>query len=201
MEEREVLIRDILDMELQMFLSVSAREPVSCQQDPEGFRVTRGAQFSVWSEQTLHSYREDLRKAVQQGRNLMTLKYARMENMIPKLQDDIVVENLVGQIVAIQVDWQREMIAKYPFLMKRGRPLDEGDEGLQTTSFVNYLRSELETYSAETLAHLYRDMTACQDEDRNMTEAIYEHMVRDRGFASIQEAETAAKMQTTEGKA
>ncbi len=193
---RDELIQEILEKELQMFLSVRAQEPVSCQQDPEGFRMTRAAQFSVWSEQTLASYREDLEKAVEQGQNLMTLKYARMEDLIPKLHDDILVDNLLDQIVAIQLAWQKEIMAKYPYLMKRGRPLEEGEEALQTTSFVNYLRGELETYSADTLAHLYRDVTESLANDRNLTQAIYENMVKSHGYASIEEAEKAAELQT-----
>jgi hypothetical protein len=169
MGEKEKLIQQILERELEMFLSVAAREPVSCQQDPEGFRATRAAQFSVWSEQTLASYRDDLEKAAAQDRNLMTLKYARMDNLIPKLHDDVLVENLIEQIVAIQVLWQREMATKYPHLMKRGRPLEDGEEGIQTTSFVNYLRGELETYSEDTLVHLYKDVTESHRQDRNMT--------------------------------
>ena len=196
MGERAELIQEILETELQMFLSVRAQEPVSCQQDPEGFRMTRAAQFSVWSEQTLASYREDLQKAVEQGRNLMTLKYARMENLIPNLHDDILVDNLIDQIVTIQVEWQKEMMARYPYLMKRGRPLEEGEEALQTTSFVNYLRGELETYSADTLAHLYREVTESQANDQNMTQAIYENMVKSHGYASIEEADAAAELQT-----
>ncbi len=198
MSVKETLIQEILEAELAMFLSVTAREPVSCQQDPDGFRATRTAQFSVWSERALASYREDLERAAEQGRNLMTLKYARMENLIPKLQDDILVENLIEQIVAIQVAWQKEMIARYPHLMRRGRPLEEGDEGLETASFVNYLRGELETYSAETLAHLFEHMSESQEKNRNLTELIYENMVRSHGYASVQEAEDVAKKQATE---
>jgi hypothetical protein len=197
MGERDELIQEILQKELEMFLAVQAREPVSCQQDPEGFRVNRAAQFSVWSEQTLASYREDLEKAVEQDRNLMTLKYARMENLIPKLHDDILVDNLIDQIVGIQAAWQRDMMARYPYLMKRGRPLTDEEEALQATSFVKYLRGELETYSADTLAHLYRDVTESQAKDQNMTEAIYEHLVRSHGYASIEEAEKAAELQAT----
>lgn len=195
MGERDELIQEILERELQMFLSVRAQEPVSCQQDPEGFRVNRAAQFSAWTEETLASYRADLEMAEEQGRNLMTLKYARMENLIPKLHDDILVDNLIEQIVRIQVVWQKEMMARYPYLMKRGRPLEEGEEALQTTSFVNYLRGELETYSADTLAHLYRDVTESQGNQRNMTQAIYENLVKSHGYASIEEAEKAAKLQ------
>lgn len=195
MEDRGELIREILEKELRMFLSVRAQEPVSCQQDPEGFRVNRAAQFSAWSQETLSSYREDLEMAEKEGRNLMTLKYARMENLIPKLHDDILVDNLIDQIVSIQVAWQREMMARYPYLMKRGRPLEQGEEALQTTSFVNYLRGELETYSAETLAHLYRDVTENQANERNMTQTIYENLVKSHGYASIEEAERAAELQ------
>lgn len=193
MGKKDELIREILEKELRMFLSVRAQEPVSCQQDPEGFRVNRAAQFSVWTEETLVSYREDLEKAVEQDRNLMTLKYARMENLIPKLHDDILVENLIDQIVSIQLSWQKELMARYPYLMKGGRPLDDGEEALQTTSFTNYLRGELETYSADTLAHLYRDVTECQANERNMTQVIYENLVKSHGYASIEEAEKAAE--------
>jgi hypothetical protein len=193
MESRKALIQEILDRELAMFLAVSAREPVSCQQDPEGFRLNRGAQFSVWSEDTLVSYREDLRRAAAEGKNLMTLKYARMESLIQKLHDDIRVQDLIDRIVASQVEWQKEMTVKYPCLMRRGRPLEEGDAGIATTSFVNYLRSELETYSGETLALLHRDVTESRKSGRNMTEAIYLHVVRGLGYGSIEEAEAAAK--------
>jgi len=197
MAERDELIQEILETELKMFLSVRAREPVSCQQDPEGFRMYRAAQFSVWSDQTLASYRQDLEKAAEQGQNLMTLKYARMEDLIPKLHDDILVDNLIDQIVNIEVGWQTEMMAKYPYLMKRGRPLKDGEEGLQTTSFVKYLRGELETYSADTLAHLYRDLSESQDRNKNMAVTVYENMVRSRGFSSIEEAEKVAELQAT----
>lgn len=193
MEQRQELIQEILDRELAMFLAVSAKEPVSCQQDPEGFRLARGAQFSVWSEDTLVSYRGDLAKAAAEGKNLMTLKYARMEDLIEELHDDIRVEERIDQIVAIQVEWQKEMMAKYPCLMMRGRPLEEGDAGIATASFVNYLRCELETYSGETLALLHRDVTESRKNKRNMTEAIYLHMVRGLGYGSIEEAEAAAK--------
>jgi hypothetical protein len=193
MAERDDLIQEILDRELAMFLSVRAREPVSCQQDPEGFRIHRAAQFSVWSDETLASYRDDLERAEEEGRNLMTLKYARMENIIPKLHDDILVDNLIDQIVNIEIGWQEELMARYPYLLKRGRPLNDGEEGLQTTSFVRYLRGELETYSAETLAHLYRDVSESRERNRNLAVAVYETLVKSHGWTSIEEAEAAAE--------
>lgn len=189
---RDELITQILEMELNMFLSVRARDPVSCQEHPEMFRVNRAAQFSAWSEQTLASYREDLARAEEQGENLMTLKYARMENLISNLHD-VLTEDLIDQIVAIQVEWQKEMIATYPYLMKRGRPLDQEEEAREAVSFVNYLRSELETYSADTLAHLFGDVTESRANDRSMTRVIYENLVGSYGYATIEEAEGAAR--------
>jgi hypothetical protein len=193
MGRREALIQEILDRELEMFLSVRAREPVSCQQDPEGFRLHRAAQFSVWSEETLGAYRNDLERAAQQGQNLMTLKYARMEALIPKLHEDVRVYDLIDRIVGIEVEWQGEMIKKYPYLMQLGRPLHEEGERSVTTSFVRYLRGELETYSEETLAHLHRDVTESHGRKENQAEHVYAHMVKSHGYASIEEAERATE--------
>jgi len=87
------------------------------------------------------------------------------------------------------------MMARYPYLMKRGRPLDDEEKVLRTTSFVKYLRGELETYSADTLAHLYRDVTESQANEQNMTQSIYENLVKSHGYASIEDAEKSAKLQ------
>ena len=84
MSKKDEIIADILEMELEMFLSVPTDQPYSCQQDPAGFRLHRGAQFSIWAEDTLGSYQDDLRRAREEGTNLMTIKYARMEDLIPR---------------------------------------------------------------------------------------------------------------------
>jgi hypothetical protein len=63
MSNIEELIADILELETEMFLSVPADQPYSCQQNPEGFRLHREAQFSIWLKDTLESYLDDLRRA------------------------------------------------------------------------------------------------------------------------------------------
>ena len=158
-----------------------------------GAIIGHANQFSVWSEETLDAYRNDLERAGDQGQNLMTLKYARMENLIPKLHEDILVNNLIDQIVAIEVEWQREMMKKYPALMQLGRPLDEEDSDSVSTSFVKYLRGELETYSEETLALLYKDVTESHARKENQAEQVYSHLVKSHGYGSIEEAEAAAE--------
>ncbi|MGB9498946.1 MAG: DUF4125 family protein [Dissulfuribacterales bacterium] len=191
--EKEKLISQILEIELDMFVSVRSRYPVTCQEDPEGFRVMRSAQFVAWSEETLQSYLSDLKAAVNDGRNLMTLKYARMENLIPALHENSQIDNMLNEIVSVHMAWQKEMFAKYPALMSRGRPLTDTEKQAADTSFKTYLRCELETYSLMTLTHHFRDIMLKRSADENMTEAIYAHMVSGLGYSDLEEAEAAAR--------
>ena len=190
--EKEKLISQILEIELDMFVSVRSRYPVACQEDPEGFRVMRSAQFVAWSEETLQSYLSDLKNAVDDGRNLMTLKYARMENLIPPLHENPQIDNMLNEIVGVQMAWQKEMFAKYPALMSRGRPLTDSEKQAADTSFKTYLRCELETYSLMTLTHHFRDIMVKRSAHENMTEEIYVHMVSELGYSDLEEAEAAA---------
>jgi len=183
MSEEGKLIERILELELNMFLNVRSEYPVSCQQNPEGFRLHRGTQFSLWSEETLRSYHDDLLKAEQQGRNLMTLKYARMENLIPPLS----VNPIIDEIVQMELKAQREMLLQYPGILTRGRPL--GDDGSGTTSFKTYLRGELETYSDRTLELLYRDIRQIEDRGENWAIQTYTHLFRELGYESLDEVE------------
>jgi hypothetical protein len=194
--EKEKLISQILEIELDMFVSVRSRYPVSCQDDPQGFRVMRSAQFATWSEETLQSYLSDLKTAVDEGRNLMTLKYARMENLIPSLHENPQVDNMLHEIVAVQMEWQKEMFSKYPALMSRGRPLTDLEKQNADTSFKTYLRCELETYSLMTLVHLFQDIMHKRSQEKNMTEEIYAHMVNGLGYSSLEDAEDAAQKKT-----
>jgi hypothetical protein len=184
---KQDFIEEILDLELAMFLSVKTDQPAPCQQDPVGFRKTRNAQFQTWSIETLASYCNDLEAATREDRNLMTLKYARMDNLIPSLNQN----SIIDEIVRINVSWQKEMAEKYPNLISRGRPID--DEGnLLITSFTTYLSCELETYSDVTLACLFKDIREFQERSENMMEKVYEHMVKGLGYRSVGEAEEAA---------
>lgn len=193
MNSKEALINEIIERELEMFLLVPSRYPAPCQSNPKGFRDARSTQFFVWSEETLTSYLNDLKTAADQDRNLMTLKYARMEGLIPAIHEDPLNRSLIHEIVAVQLEWQKEMIQKYPNLMGRGRPLEDGEGGGGVTSFVTYLQGELETYSGETLTCLHRDIMEAQNRDENLTETIYLHTVRKQGYRSIEDAEARVR--------
>jgi len=185
------LIAEIFKMELEMFQAVKTDQPSPCQTDPERFKIMRIAQFKCWSMETLASYLNDLEIASQENQNLMTFKYARMDNLIPASNKN----ELIKRIVDIQASWQKEMAKNYPQLINRGRPIDE-DEKTVVTSFRTYLSCELETYSDLTLACLFRDIQLAQQQNENMTEMIYEQMMKGLGYQSIQEAEKEAGNQT-----
>jgi hypothetical protein len=189
MATREELIAKIIELELEMFLAVPADGIYSCQQDPDGFGLHRRVQFSIWSEDTLQSYLDDLKRAKEDGINLMTIKYASMQDLIAR-------ENrspLIAEILAIQYRWQEEMVLKYPDLMAGARHLPGSDDTAGETAFETYLRGELETYSDGTLTLLLCDVMKLKKIGINGSEKIYEHLVKELGYDSIEAANQAQK--------
>ncbi|MCP4750012.1 MAG: DUF4125 family protein [Proteobacteria bacterium] len=187
MEEakKNEVINKILEIELAMFLSVPVLEKANCQEHPDQFRSVRQAQFLTWSEQTLNSYLNDLKLSAIEGRNLMTQKYARIDNLVPEINNDPLIE----KIVTVQTVWQREMLSKYPNLMRGARAIESSEDSASQTSFQTYLRSELETYSHDTLTSLHDDIANRQNGQKSITEELYERMVKDLGYESLEEAE------------
>ena len=184
-DKKTNLIDEILELELEMFLSVSSRGPAPCREHPDSFRLMRRAQFGSWSGNTLQHYLNDLKAARQRNDNLMTLKYARMENLVPPLNDS----PLIDRMVEIQAEWHREVARKYPFFSRTSRPVDDTPDQPGAVSFSTYLRGELETYSNRTLAALYDDMQNVKDQGGNMAEDIFDRIVKSMGFKSLEEAE------------
>jgi hypothetical protein len=185
METKADIIEAIVDLELEMFLSVPSDGQSECQKHPEGFKFHRRMQFSVWSEATLDGYRQDLMLACKNGENLMTVKYARMQGLLPCRNAN----PLIDELVRIKMAWQAEMLRRWPALLGSGRPLtgSEGDKPM--TSFATYARGELETYSDGTLSSLYADMCAMLDRGINASEEIYRLQAEKSGFDSLEAAE------------
>src|SRR5512136_486473 len=106
----EELLRDVVAIELRMFLTVQTAGPTTCQEQPETFKLMRRAGFHVLSTETLESYLQDLGEALEDDRNLVTLKYARIDELIPCLNDSLI----IGKIVEIEERWFKELEKKYP---------------------------------------------------------------------------------------
>lgn len=182
---KDNLISEIIEIEMKMFLSVPNSQKASCQKYPLRFEMHRRAQFLPWSEDTLESYLGDLDKAVKKSENLMTQKYARMDNLIPQINRN----PLINKIVKIQLKWQEEVTSKYPNLMRRARPLSNYENSTEVMSFETYLAGELETYSDKTIGLLYRDICYKIRKKINMAEEVYSILVKEQGYGSIRKAE------------
>ena len=189
MSEKDRIIEAILEIELEMFLTVNPQQTSSCQEYPESFKLHRRAQFFPWSPGTLGSYLEDLREAQATSKNLMRLKYARMQGLMPPAAGCPVLE----EIVRFKIDWQQAMFHDYPAVMSGARPLTDESTRAQITSFETYARGELETYSERTLTLLHRDLLAMQARGESLSEKVYDYLVRASGYPSLEEAERKLK--------
>lgn len=175
------IINEIVECELIMFLSVPAEGDPACRESPDNFRMHRSAQFSSWSEDTLSSYLKDLETAEIKGRNLMTYKYARMDELIPSENNNPLIES----IISAQISWQKQIIEEYPKLMQNGRGLTDDDDSVLEVSFERYLRAELESYSERTLELLSADVNVYIKDGVNMSERIYLNLVRNYGLETL----------------
>ena len=185
MQDRIGLTEQVLELELAMFLSVPTTHRYRCQEDPEGFKLHRRAQFAAWSPATLECYLADLRQAKAEGSNLLALKYARMENLVPCGN----FSPLIDVIAELAVQGQKKFIADYPGLMRGARPLGKAADVPGLTSFETYLRGELESYSETTLERLYQDMLDLQKAGTNLSEIIYRFLAEQWGFDSLDNLE------------
>ncbi len=198
--DRDAIMNEILPIEWAMFSSVNnAGGKAACQTDQETFRVMRTSQYAVWNEGLLTSYLEDLKAAQQQGRNLMTEKYARM--MQTTFPDEYVriaaalppldpgSAGQIEEIVAAHVRWKTELDDKYPHLSGRGRPIRTRDDRPGLPSVETYTRAELQTYSPKTVALYHALILKHIENGENEAEANLLNQVRQYGFSDLETAE------------
>ena len=204
MTSREDMIDRIIEAEWKMFQAVSnIGGRAACQDDWKTFRIMRAGQSASWSDETLESYLDDLNEAERSGRNLLTEKYARMmrstspseyaqiEHLLPAVDPKAI--ELIEQIVMIVLGWEQELLEKFPHIFKRSRPLFSTVDSVGVTSMETYLRGELATYSLRTL-ELYLDhIQKEQSENINGSAITLLSMMKQYGFASLEEANERLK--------
>ena len=196
----KTLLDRVIDLEWKMFSSVpNAGYMAGCQTDMETFKVMRFCQQCEWPEALLASYHADLVKAEDEGRNLMTEKYAwMMESTFPEEFREIVhllakidedTSKKIEEIVAINVGWKVAVCNRYPKLGCKGRAIHSSDDSQQETSFETYLRGELKTYSANTISLLHEFTLLQNAEGVNAVERNLMHQVHHYGFDTVDQAE------------
>jgi hypothetical protein len=204
MAVKEDLVDRIIEAEWKMFQDVpNIGGKAACQNDFKTFRIMRAGQSASWSEATLESYLDDLQEAESSGRNLLTEKYARMmrstspmeyariEHLISPV--DPKAFELIEQIVKIVLGWEQELLEKYPYIIKRGRPLFSTEDSVDVPSMETYLRGELATYSLRTLELYWDHIQKEQSENINGSAITLLYMVKQYGFASLEEANEKMK--------
>ena len=200
MSRKEYLKNRIVHLEWEMFQKVTnIGGRASCQEDYPTFKINRLSQAESWSEPALESYLEDLERAENQGRNLLSEKYARMmahtspseyehlKHLLPPLEEGAL--SLVDKIADIVIEWEQEMAKKYANLIKQGRPIYSSQDTFQVTSLETYLRGELSTYSKRTLALVYDSYLKLKSENINGSEIILDYMTKQYGYSSLEQAE------------
>lgn len=187
--KKKTLVAAIIDIERDMFINVPTNGICRCKADLDSLGSHRKAQFMAWSLRTLESYFDDLEVAQRTGLNLMHQKYAIMNKQIEGQIDD----HILDRILDIQLKWQGAVIEKYPNMMRQARPLSASADTDDCTSFETYLRGEFASYSRRTLRLLYEDCRIKLAQGVNISEEIYSFLAIDLGYASLQEAEMAAK--------
>jgi len=177
------VIDAILAIERLMFTSVKSALPTVCQKNPEKFTRIRRLIFCCWPGRLLRAYLNDLRNAHRLGRNLLTEKYARMDNLLLPITPNGTIE----RIVEIESSWQSQMENAYPALFRRMcRANGQTGDG---SCFSTYLRSELETYGDATLAAYLAWVEQGAQQGRNYSIAMLEQLVQQGGFDSLDQAE------------
>ena len=202
--ERELLIADLCDREWVMFSAVNNRGGrASCQNDENFFKKMRICQFTGWNDAMLESYRLDLIRAEESGRNLPMEKYAWMmesthpsefaeiRSSLPEVSEDSLA--LIQELVDIQVAWEGEVDDSYPFMRAGGRPLRKSQDTPWATSFETYMEGELKTYSLETLRLYLAHVRQLREEGRNLALIVAEQTAKAYGFASLEAAEDHAR--------
>ena len=197
MMERGEIIEKVLALEWDMFTNVAGvNGRASCQDDKKTFVIMRKAQADIWSTDTLTSYMADLESAGRNKVNLMSIKYARMmevtypdeykniKDRFPPVSERV--NELVSRIVKHHLAWSIEASKKYPKLFSLGRPVATAVENIQhIISIENYLRSELLTYSENTLKLCLQDTMKAFDNKVNLSIEILKNTAKSYGYDSL----------------
>ena len=201
--EREELTNNILELEWDMFTNITnVGGRAACQDDRPTFMIMRKAQADIWSMNTLISYLNDLKDAVQNKINLMAVKYGHMMKItFPEEYEEIKnelppvsprVRELTHEIMKYHSKWALEASVKYPRLFSLGRPITIADSGGGNyASIDNYLHSEMLTYSEATLELCLKDTQKAEAEGRNLSLEILKNTAESYDFESLGAIEKA----------
>ena len=197
----ENIIESIIRMEWEFFDKVENEGGrASCQDNWETFSKMRRSQYMAWPEPLLESWKADLVRAGEEGRNPLTEKYGYMmcisdpeanketARRLPPVPPEK--REAARRIVDRLIPQNETVRAKYPRVSGRGRPLKTSEESAAGwTSIETYELGELWTYSQKTLELFEVNLDTFKKEGRSYPETVVEYGLRLRGFKGLEEAE------------
>ena len=198
-------IEEIIKTEWEMFQEVdNIGGRASCQDDPETFYIMRRSQYENWSPDMISCYFQFISECRDNGRNLVSEKYARMMAYIdPHYYNKYIkgkipfvpasTYRLIGEIVDSLIDWEEDFAAKYPLLADTGRPVRSDVDASGFTSMETYARGELETYPVELLRLYLEYINELKASNLSLSEKNQLTMVKLYGYDSIEEAESSLR--------
>lgn len=210
MKPMEETINRIIALEWTMFHSVNeGKEQADCQNDPVTFDGMRRGQYEAWDEVTCRSYLRDLTEAADEGRNLAEEKYIyMMRSTAPEefamLSDrvrpiDCAKSELAEQITARLLEQTAVLRREYPLISTGGRPLRSSEDTPCVTSVETYQRSELYTYSNNTLHCLLNHLIEQEQKGIALAAEIQQNSLKTYGFTSLEQAESFLRSRKEDG--
>ncbi|MCR5503113.1 MAG: DUF4125 family protein [Lachnospiraceae bacterium] len=201
MPSKEELIDTLIRLEWNAFdKTVNEGGRASCQDDWDTFLAMRKSQYLTWTEEMLLSYIDDFNAANARGWNLITEKYARMEESTApseyaKIKDSLPVippekKAIIEEITAIQTGMMEEFAAKYPKAAMETRVIHTSEDTEYDTSYETYLRGEISTYSDRTLLLYGRFLAGIAKEGKNLAEMIIGNSALLYGYRSLEDMES-----------
>ena len=147
--KKEEIINEILEREWNFFTNVNnVGGRASCQDNKIEFIIMRKSQWETLPEEILESYLEDLREAERKKINIVVEKYARMMEFSSPIEYEVIKHQLyeisqnkkeiADKIVKIYLNWEQEVMDKYPKISKCGRPLYSTADTLEVTSIETF---------------------------------------------------------------
>lgn len=203
--QKDELINLIIECEWAMFDKVhNAGGRAGCQDDSWTFYVMRYSMLNAFSRQTLLSYAQDLKLALEEGRNLLTEKYAYMMEYTDKEYFDSSLKmhipqvsaekaELVNGIADVLLQYERAFEQAYPIFSSRGRRLTGAEAG--DVSFHLYTVGELKTYSEATLKLYLQDLHEMAKRGENVSFLIHNTTAEFYGYAGLDDAEAKLRNQ------
>ncbi|MCQ4635149.1 DUF4125 family protein [Anaerovorax odorimutans] len=197
--QKDDLINRIIETEWMMFDQVNnAGGRAGCQDDEWTFYAMRYSLHNAFSMDTLSSYMQDLNEAAEEGRNLLTEKYAYMMEFtdpdyfdrhlrehLPRISPEKA--DLVDRVANLMIRCEKEFETAYPAFASAGRPLLGTGGG--DVSFHVYTIGELKTYSQRTLLLYLQDLHQACERKENPSCVIHKMTAEFYGYNSLEEAE------------